>query len=612
MSKIVEEKVEKLQPTDPNKDLSNEARHERLMNKVKEERKRESLNSFILNEDEIPQQLDHAVGSILIGDKSFRYYGSKMFEKIQKTTKGGQTYEAKQENPVLILEDGRVISEQTKPEGCNFQFESIMTLKNSRWELGSIKEFIFNKINKEDFTFKKVYFKFKNFHDDSMVYEHEEWYKLNAIWDVCTYYYDMIDKFLIIKHDGISGAAKSKGMRISANLSFNGKKFLCPNPANYFRYRHHNKGPIGIEEAERLFSNDKKNNAQDSELVEYLNGSYEKGNTVPRQNDKNINQTDEFDPAGFTRIGSIKPLKGALEKRSVPLLMIKANPGDKRGNVEIPTETHPAYKKARNMAYIVGLIRYREYKETLKTVKNNYKLSNREWLISKPILAMAHCIDEGLEKEIGKFLEKLFIIRDDSVDDSSWKMQLAKILLQVYCQHRDNEFKTTDSLKEILQERINAISDGKVWKISSNKLGNLMGELSLGNLKCRNTTGTKRGYRLDFFTICSILLRNELMTIEDIKNKVSEVSNCQYKDDKIMEWYSDTYLTNKKNKKVVSKSSDNLTDLTLHREGRGVTKWNKNLIIHRKCTIKECSKTECNEDAEGILYCKDHFEEMAL
>lgn len=546
-----------------------------VKDKEEKEKKQEDLKDFILDSSQLPQRIDHAVGFIEIGNKKYRYYGSKISQRIEKEKKNGEIISLiKFSVPCLILENGKIISEYKTP--VNFEFDSVMTLKNGRWDLDSINQFCNDKINPEDISFKMVFEKFKEFYKKSMVFEKEEWYELNPLWDLSTYFWDLLDKFLVIKHEGISGSAKSKGMKISANLSFNGKKFLCPTPSNFFRYRHHNKATIFIEEAERLFDDSKKSN-NDSELVEYLNGSYEKGNTVPRQNDKNINQTDEFDPAGYTRIGSIKSLKGALEKRSAPLHMIIANPKDKRSNVEIPPANDRDYSEARNLAYLNGLLNYKEFLDALQNVKNNYGLENRQWAVAKPLIALASCIDSSLEDRMGKFITNLFEKRDDIFSESSWEIVLSKLLLKFYCVTQNEIFIPTETLRSSFESEVN--SYGGSYKISPTKAGILMSNLGFSEFKA-NPSGNQRGYKIDFLKLCEILIRQKWINLNFILKEVSEVSRCQFTEEEINKWYSDTFLTpdtcnkNKENNKNKGDSqgvrkkqefthkSDTLTPLT--------------------------------------------------
>lgn len=70
---------------------------------------------------------------------------------------------------------------------------------------------------------------------------------------------------------------------------------------------------------------------------------------------------------------------------------------------------------------------------------------------------------------------------------------------------------------------------------------------------------------MNFQKVCEILVRQNYLTLEIILKKVSEVSECQYKEDKIREILSDTSLTTDTFENNKQDISDNLTDKTLFR-----------------------------------------------
>lgn len=522
--------------------------------------KTDALSTFIMKTEELPQMLDHAVGSVEIGCNRYRYYGTVLRERIQETNQKGKTITIERDVLAIVTEEGFVFSKKSPPRDMKIEYESEMGIRKRRWSLESIRKFCLGELDLAEASFERVFKRFKKFYDEAMVFETDEWYSFNAVWDMTTYFYDMIDKFLIIKHEGMSGSAKSKGMKISANLSFNGKKFLCPTPANFFRYRHNNKATIYIEEAERLFDDTKKGNAADSELVEYLNGSYEKGNTVPRQNDKDMNKTDEFDPAGFTRIGAINPLKGALEKRSITLHMIKASSKDRRGDVEVPTENDSDYSYSRDMAYIMGLTHYKTYRKALNEVKNDYGMHNRQWTMAKPIVAMASCISDGLADQLGKFLNEQFNIRDDSFDSTSWEIVMGYALIKFYAREEGVQFIPNDALKYAFVQELKEVTGDEFRRVSPHRIAKIMKTMGYGEYKGRNSEGTQRGYNMSFFKVSEILIRNEFLKIQNILKKLSEVSECQYSIGKIRDWYTDTFSDSFPDTFCVS---DTLTDRTL-------------------------------------------------
>jgi len=494
---------------------------------------------FILNDSEIPLIIDHALGNIKLEKIEYRYYGVQLFEEVEKKINNGSSF-VTVKNPVLVLENRTLMSEnRTK---INFSFNSVVCIKDSRFSLEGIKKFL----RGDQVELKKTFELFKKKFTDSMVYEEAEWYDLLSIWCMVTYFQDLVTKSLIIKVEGISGTAKSKTGRLICNLSFNGKKFLCPTPANFFRYRHNNKATLFIEEAERLFDDSKTQQKGDSDLVEYLNGSYEVGNTVPRQNDKNINQTDEFDPYGWTCIGSIKPLKGALEKRSITLLQIKAGKDDKRGEVEIEVEDE-GFKLARDNMYICGLLYWREFKKTYNSLERGYNLQNREWLVSKPIIAMAKLIDSNLADSIGNFLSGKFDKREQQISPDSWDYFILLYLIQKTSENKEGVFLSNEELKVYLEK------NNQYSKINQKTVGTLMQKLGFDDFKHRGHSGI-RGYNLNFYKVADICIRNQYLTEEDVRKHLSDLSLLSPNSISIRDF--DTFISDKQGDKQKSIKQD--------------------------------------------------------
>lgn len=518
---------------------------------IRKERLKQYEKKFCLDKETLPQQINHALGFVEVNNKKLRYYGTKIFENVEEKNKKGELFLKKVKNPVLITEDKKIMSQQSAD--FEFNFISEMGIQQDRWDLDHLKEFLRGDF--DEITFKEVFADFKAHFTRSMVYESEIWYDFLAIWCITTYFQDLCNKSLIVKVEGASGVAKSKTGGLVCNLAFNGKKFLCPTPANFFRYRHNNKSTLFIEEAERLFA-DKTKNQGDSELIEYLNGSYEKGNTVPRQNDKNLNQTEEFDPYGWTMIGSIKPLKGALEKRSITLYQIKAKKGDKRASVEI-SPLDKEFILSRAKAYSLGLLKHKEFQEELNKIKQISGLNNREWLVSKPILAMANCINPELCEKIGSFLTSRFNIRDDSLSQESWDYRIIYHILKETASNKAGVFLSNQELTDYLKNY------NEMGRITQKTINSLMKKLGFDDFRKRDSTGTKRGYDLIFWKVADITLRNGYLSNKEILKLLSDLSFMS--EDKIStrdfeEWYADKYSDKQSDKQTPNQKSSFFSD----------------------------------------------------
>lgn len=545
---------------------------------------------FILDESEEPQSIDHASGFVDVDGQLKRYFGAYIYARNQKLTGSKLTME-KEKKAVIITEDKEIYS----PEIGIFSFHSQMGNNVKRWNLDSIKKFK-ESSEYDNITFREVFHSYRKVFSDSMVYEKSEWYDVLSLWCMTTYFQDMLSKSLIIKVEGDSGTAKSKTGRIVTSLAFNGKKFLCPTPANFFRYRHNFKATLFIEEAERLFDDSKNKQNGDSELVEYLNGSYEKGNSVPRQNDKNINQTDEFDPYGWTMIGSIKPLKGALQKRSITLYQIKAKKGDKRGDVEVSAED-PLFIEPRNKMYVLALTQYKKYREMYDKLDFKFGLSNRELLVAKPVISMAYCVDEELGARVGTFIAERFEVRDEEVSEESHEYVLILTLLETLKFSKEEIFISSDELKN---KFVSSLSD-QYPKMRAEYVSKLMTKLGFKDFSCRDSKGLKRGFKLHFFKVSEIVIRNGKITplniVEILPEKASEVSdmsnNYIYRRD-FIEWYSDTFSDTDTFSEKVSDTSDGQATLF-----KGINK--------KKSVFFTLSGFDYNKKGDLFLIPRDQF-----
>jgi len=492
------------------------------------------LDEYIFDLDELPQQIDHALGFVEVKGTKFRYFGFFLNKTKTDIIKGVEFKKTVKES-ALFLENRTIID---KSSGVKFEFSSQMGIKKNRISekyIQEIKQGLFDNI-----TFKDVYFSVKKHFDQSMIYEDQQTYIVLSLWVMVTYFQDLVNKALILKFEGVSGAGKSKSMRILANLCFNGKKFLCPTASNFFRYRHNNKSTLLIEEAERLFSNTK--NKEDSELVEYLNGSYEKGNFVPRQNDKNINQTDEFDPFGFTAIGSIKEIKGALEKRSITINQIIAPKNDKRADIEIETDSEE-FIQTRVKLYSMGLFLYRDFLESQNKILKIEGFANREWALVKPLLAICELIDLSLTKQVSEYLLKKLQM-NTIVNTSEIEMIALKSIIELSSLSYDQE--VFISYQDIL-DKFNSKLPVNYKPYKTNSLTKIINSLGYKDFHARSGDRTKRGYFWTLRTILKISVRNQKLTKHEIINFLSEMSQLSENDDivnKIEDLLSDNLSDN--------------------------------------------------------------------
>lgn len=135
---------------------------------------------------------------------------------------------------------------------------------------------------------------------------------------------------------------------------------------------------------------------------------------------------------------------------------------------------------------------------------------------------------------------------------------MAKSLLKIYSKYSGETFLSVEAIKNKFVSELNSHGSNP-YNISNTKAGILIRELGFTRFKS-NPTGNQRGYKMSFFDVSGLLIRQEIFKIENILKIVSEVSECKYSEDKINKWYTDTYLTPDTTN---NKTPDTLTDRTL-------------------------------------------------
>lgn len=517
-------------------------------------------NSYILNSADEPRFLDHAIGSIEINGSKYRYFGTNLYKNIEKTHKNTQI-KVKERQHVIVLETGEILNEN-KLIKLQYSFATKMNQKGKGWTKDGIRAFREKKF--DSYTIADMFASFRKHFDHYVSYDFDQWYDVYSLWCMITYFQDQTDMSLILKLEGPSGSGKSKTAKVIRNLAFNGKSFLSPTPANFFRYRHANKSTLIFEEAERLYDDSVRKQAGDSSLIEYLNGSYERGNTVPRQNDKDLSQTDEFDPFGWSVIVSIKPLKGATKNRALIGNHLQAKANDPRGSIEVPSDS-PEFSASRDLAYAVSLLQYREFLNKFGSLQTNFGLANRQWLCAKPLIALAFCVSEDLAHKVANFISTRFYQETDPLSAKSWEYVLICSLLDLTINTQEVVFVSN----EALHSRFLELVEDKFCKITPNKITKIMRSLGFTDYAGRNSTRTQRGFILSFLKVCEIVIRSQKIDKEIILKKVSEVSKvsdisktCINKDI-FIKWYTDTFSDTSIFDLSVSDTSDGLD--TFHR-----------------------------------------------
>lgn len=427
-----------------------------VLSEINEKDEQEQYKDFIYDENELPKDL-HSVMGLWNG---IRYYGMMVPKKEVKdiTTKDGVFLFSKEivSNKLCLLTSDRKQLEVDH----NFTDKNKLIvsepplLRKNRMQLEKIELWL---KKKEEFEFnllEKIKDKYKN----SLYFNDERWLTLHGIWDIGTYFFDLFNKYPYIENVGLKGTAKTKTMRISELISFNGKYYLKPTAATLFRYVERNKCSLFIDEVENLFKISKGKIEQD-DIVELLNGGYQKGAVVPRWDKDNsgkwvLKEYDAYCPKQFASIKGLSGL-GALQSRSITHVHIKAPVKDERSQYW-PEEVDPFFRNIRNELYFWGLTHWQKVNENYQNMNKEFKLDNRDWDLWKPLLAIAKIFGEDCYKELGEFGEEVSESADStSLESDKWEYKVIEIMIELLCMSEAQPCKiTAEGIRINLKEKI--------------------------------------------------------------------------------------------------------------------------------------------------------------
>lgn len=363
-------------------------------------------------------------------DENIFHYGIHLPKNITYRMADGRTITKQEWLPVLINSEKKLIevdNEKFEREQ-KITFPDIPTNLSLRYSLELINKFV----SGEDFQINglSLFKKIRALYEKYCAFPEEEWYDIHALWDIGTYFFMLFSNYPINELRGIKGSGKTKVMTISSFISFNGTPVMIdPSESTLFRETNDNRPTKYIDEAEKLFAYNKITNKFEGDCrAELLNGSYQKGSCVPRQ-EKVGNKfiTKWFYCYSPTMIGSIQGLYGATESRALTHITTKNSKTDKRGNTE-PTddENQKIWQEIRNDLFVFGLLNWKKIEEDYLKMKNsNIKnIEARNLQLWKPLLTIAKTIDKTLYETVEKFAIKLStqqvndLISEGSVEDS--------------------------------------------------------------------------------------------------------------------------------------------------------------------------------------------------
>lgn len=317
----------------------------------------------------------------------------------------------------------------------NIKFRAIPTNLNQRWSGESIQAYLEGDESIPDITPKELYDKIYKKYDENVFERDSTWNKVDTLWDMGTYFFELCDIYPIRNRTGMKETGKTKKMKISKNLTFNASEIMIdPSEATLFRETNDKKWTKYIDEAEKLFR-DIKGYKEPDKRIELINGSYSRGSAfVPRMETiKNKFIAVYYDCYCPTQISSIRGLRGATESRAITSVSTKNLDSDPRGEKE-PNDNDPEWEILRDYLYIFGLTHFKEFEEIYRddSFYASLNIKKRDLQIWKPLLALAELIDHNLFLEIVGFADKLSIQkREDFIPEDHFDFRLLKIVREM-------------------------------------------------------------------------------------------------------------------------------------------------------------------------------------
>ncbi|MCK5624222.1 hypothetical protein KAI04_00075 [Candidatus Pacearchaeota archaeon] len=397
------------------------------------DRKKKIMINYIFNEDDVHKTRTFTQTKF---NENLFGYGIYLPKNEPVTNKVGEVVSKEQIWKPVIISSDRNILEVTKEmeQEHKIKFDVVPDNINLRWSLESINEFLKGEGETPDLEPKELFDKVEKQYG-KYIFEHNPiWNKINSLWDIGTYFYQLFDAFPISEKRGMQETAKSKRMEISKNLSFNSTGIMInPSEATLFRESHEKRPTKYFDEAEKLFRWNQGQMEPDNR-VELINGSYKKGSAVPRvEKINNRFKTIYYNTFSPCMISSIKGLFGATESRCITQICTRSPNTDSRGEMEI-VDSDIEWSMIRDYLYLFSLKYWKniEINYRNESFYSDLKLKKRDLQIWKPLLAISKLIDDELFLEISTFAEKMSgQRREDFIPEDSFDYKILKIIKDI-------------------------------------------------------------------------------------------------------------------------------------------------------------------------------------
>lgn len=249
------------------------------------------------------------------------------------------------------------------------------------------------------------------------------WYDILPLWVIGTYFYTVFETYPYLALEGIKGTGKSKALRITTRMAFNGMLSAGLTEASLFRDVESLRCTLGIDEAESL-----KDPEKSQMLRALLNIGYYKGAKVPRQEKSANGQffTRYYEVFSPKIIGNTRGLEDTLESRTIKIIMLRAK--SNKGNI-LDTETSEKWNEIRHNCYCFALSYFKEIRNIYMNDPNVKIANNRHNDLWCPLLSIAKLIfkdDQVAYMAIKDFaLEQVGVSQEDSLDSKTTALLFA-------------------------------------------------------------------------------------------------------------------------------------------------------------------------------------------
>lgn len=266
---------------------------------------------------------------------------------------------------------------------------------DNRWSSNSINEFL-HSLNSVDS--KELFNEIKSVYESLIDFSHLDFM---ALWVMGTYLFTLFRSYPYVYIGGISQSGKSKMLQVTSLLAFNSIFSNNMSTSAIFRLIQNARCSMFIDESEKLVNPER---ALDMRSI--LLQGYKSGAKVYRteKNSREKFVVESFEVYSPKMLANISGIEDVLESRCIRFVM-KRTVNSQIGNNEVD-ESNSMWQGIRDELYVFALENWDEIKEVYLALPNETQLSNREWELWRPLLALAVFIDNGIYQKMKLLAEE--------------------------------------------------------------------------------------------------------------------------------------------------------------------------------------------------------------